>query len=157
MPYYTPYYIGYCPHRLHQQKPPPYGSDGWGQGPMPNPNGPSKLPLNFGVYTSVLQDDTIFWNMGGNGLVPYGVPRPPHAGSPDLVDRIQDTRGGGGLCAPSPGGFPVTAWSGAAAPTMTPPAQMPVEEGGPESDKEESKKSAPAETPPMEEKPAPPE
>jgi hypothetical protein len=106
MPYYTPYYIGYCPKRLHNPPPACYGSDGgWGQGPMPDhpmPPNPQDTPLRYGVYTSVLQDDTIFWNMGGNGLVPYGTPRPPHEGPPDLVDMIQTTRAGGpgGSCAP---------------------------------------------------------
>jgi hypothetical protein len=92
---YTPYYIGYCPHRLCGHKPPPYGADGWGAGPGPNLSENARFD-NYGPYTSVLKDDTIFWRMGGNGLVPYGAPRPPHGGPPDLVDQIQQSRGNGG-------------------------------------------------------------
>src|SRR5262249_19429086 len=68
MPYYTPYYCGYCPHRCHTPEPPPYGSDGgWGEGPMPS-HEPVHPPLNYGVYTSVINDDTTFWDMGCNRL-----------------------------------------------------------------------------------------
>ncbi|HTU92184.1 MAG TPA: hypothetical protein VMF69_19030 [Gemmataceae bacterium] len=126
MPYYTPYYIGYCPKRLHNPKPLPYGFDGgWGPGPAPDhpfPPNPGDAPLNYAGYTSVIQDDTVFWNMGGNGLVPYGTPRPPHEGPPDLVDAIQVSRQqGGGLCAPPPDGPPL-----AAAPAILPPAEAPI-------------------------------
>lgn len=138
LPYYTPYYIGYCPHRLWKPKPPPYGSDGWGQGPMPgqDPNGPGTPPLNFGAYTSIIQDDTIFWNMGGNGLVPYGAPRPPHLGPPDLVDAIQSSRprGGGiaGACGACSAGVPVAAANEGPPPILPPsteqlPAPEPVQ------------------------------
>lgn len=128
MPYYTPYYIGYCPKRCHTPKPPPYGCDGgWGEGPMPDhpfPPNPEETPLGFGEYTSTLLDDTVFWNMGGNGLVPYGTPRPPHGGPPDLVDAIQATRqqpyGGGGACAPVSSGIPLTP-----VPAILPPAEKP--------------------------------
>lgn len=133
MPYYTPYYIGYCPHRLCDPKPPPYGWDGgWGPGPRPAPpcDGPNAPKYNsFGAYTSILKDDTIFWNMGGNGLVPYGAPRPPHLGPPDLVDAIQSTRAqaygfGGGACG---GGV-----AGAAPPAVLPgPATAPPMETAP--------------------------
>jgi hypothetical protein len=140
MPYYTPYYIGYTPHRLCQRKPPPYGSDGWGQGPMPCSDGPVAPPLNYGAYTSILQDDTIFWNMGGNGLVPYGTPRPPHEGPPDLVDAIQSTRasGGGacGACAPCVNGAPVAAWNVGPGPAIQTPAENQNEKGSPVEDKE---------------------
>ncbi|HEY7156569.1 MAG TPA: hypothetical protein VH575_21555 [Gemmataceae bacterium] len=102
MPYYTPYYCGYCPHRCHNPEPPPYGSDGWGQGPMPTDT-PIHPPLGYGVYTSVLKDDTVFWNMGGNGLVPYGTPRPPSRNYPDLVDMIRGSRASGGPCFTPPG------------------------------------------------------
>jgi hypothetical protein len=105
MPYYTPYYCGYCPHRLCTPEPPPYGFDGgWGPGPKPDgpiPHDPTGTPLRYGVYTSVIQDDTTFWNMGGNGLVPYGAPRPPRIWAPDLVDMIRGSRAQGGpFCAP---------------------------------------------------------
>lgn len=103
MPYYTPYYIGYLPGRLCHRKPPPYGFDGgWGPGPGPDAEGPSPAQFRYGIYSSVLLDDTIFWNMGGNGLVPYGAPRPPPLVAPDLVDMIQGSRqqGGGGCAGP---------------------------------------------------------
>jgi hypothetical protein len=136
MPYCTPYYIGYLPHRLCQSKPAPYGADGgWGDGPMPDhpmPSNPGETPLRYGPYTSVLQDDTIFWNMGGNGLVPYGTPRPPHNGPPDLVDAIQTTRAQGGcVCPPPPGGAPVTA-----APVTLPPAEKADGKDGDKENKE---------------------
>jgi hypothetical protein len=94
-PYFTPYYLGYCPHRLFNPRPRPYGSDGWGKGPMPEqPLPPEELetPLRYGGYTSVVDDDTTYWNMGGNGLVPYGADRPAAAGPPDLVDAIRSSR-----------------------------------------------------------------
>lgn len=78
LPFYTPYYRGYCPHRLFNPRPRPYGSNGWGAGPRPDaplPEEPGTTPLGFGPYTSVVGDDTTFWNMGGNGLVPYGAPQ----------------------------------------------------------------------------------
>jgi hypothetical protein len=126
LPYYTPYYIGYCPKRCCNPKPAPYGSDQWGEGPMPDHPLPLQVgvtPLGFGPYTSVITDDTVFWNMGGNGLVPYGTPRPPHYGTPDLVDAIQAARAlGGGDCVLPPGGPPV------AAPAVLPPAEKPGDE-----------------------------
>lgn len=99
LPYYTPYYLGYCPHRLFNPPPAPYGSDGWGQGPMPDhplPKKPGTTPLAYGPYTSVIDDDTVFWDMGGNGLVPYGTAESSRIGPPDLVDAIQSSRPGGG-------------------------------------------------------------
>jgi hypothetical protein len=156
MPYYTPYYPGYCPHRLCNRKPLPYGFDGgWGPGPVPGhgPDGPGGLPPAYGPYTSILRDDTIFWNMGGNGLVPYGTPRPPHGGPPDLVDAIQASRKNGrngDSCLPSPDGAPVVTVSDGAAPAITPPAEKPDEKKGNGSDKE-SKGT------PSAEKPAPPQ
>lgn len=98
LPYYTPYYLGYCPHRLFNPPPQPYGADGWGKGPMPDhplPKKPGTTPLEFGPYTSVIDDDTTFWNMGGNGLVPYGAPGASRVGPPDLIDAIQGSRAGG--------------------------------------------------------------
>jgi hypothetical protein len=90
------------------------------------PPNPGDTPLRYGAYTSVLQDDTIFWNMGGNGLVPYGTPRPPHNGPPDLVDAIQTTRAqGGGMCPPSPDGAPVMP-----APAVLPPTEKANEKEG---------------------------
>lgn len=94
-PYYTPYYVGYCPHRLCNPPPRRYGSDGWGRGPGPNsplPEEPGTTPLGYDGYTSVVADDTTYWNMGGNGLVPYGAPRPAETRAPDLVDAIQASR-----------------------------------------------------------------
>lgn len=126
MPYYTPYYCGYCPHRLCKPEPPPYGFDGgWGEGPMPghDVSGPSP---DYGVYTSIVRDDTIFWNMGGNGLVPYGTPRPPHIGPPDLVDMIQVAR---------KHGAPIAAMNGEALPAILPPTEKVDEKGGSEGDK----------------------
>jgi hypothetical protein len=118
---YTPYYCGYC--RPHHQHSPPYGSDGgWGPGPVPD-HAPDALPLTYGPYTSVLRDDTTFWNMGGNGLVPYGTPRPPHPGPPDIVDMIQASRGGPGHCAPD--GAPVAVLSAGTAPAILPPTEKP--------------------------------
>jgi hypothetical protein len=131
LPYYTPYYIGYCPHRLHCPKPLPYGYDGgWGDGPSPDhpiPPPAEYAPLGYGAYTSIITDDTIFWNMGGNGLVPYGTPRPPHGGSPDLVDAIQVSRQQGY------GGCPAVL----GAPPMMAPAVLPPGEqaGGNEGEK----------------------
>jgi hypothetical protein len=123
--HYTPYYCGYCPHRLFGPKPPPYGCDGgWGPGPGPdNVGGP---PFNYGPYTSVLRDDTTYWNMGGNGLVPYGTAPPPHAGPPDLVDQIQATRGNGGPCHCAPDGAPVAVLSFGTAPAIMPPTEKPA-------------------------------
>lgn len=135
LPYYTPYYIGYCPHRLCKPKPPPYGSDGWGQGPMPGQDpDPGPPPLNYGAYTSIIQDDTTFWNMGGNGLVPYGAPRPPHLGPPDLVDAIQVSRaqGGGGPlggpCMPFPNGAAFAAGDRPPPAILSPAEQLPAPE-----------------------------
>jgi hypothetical protein len=119
---YTPYYCSYCGHHLHGPKPPPYGADGWGKGPMPG-QGPDGIQPNYGVFTSVLQDDTIFWNMGGNGLVPYGTPHPPRNGPPDIVDMIQVTRRSGSGCHPGPDGAPVVVVTDGAAPAITPPAE----------------------------------
>jgi hypothetical protein len=143
MPYYTPYYCGYCPHRCHTPEPPPYGFDGgWGPGPKPKgpiPHDPSGTPLNYGPYTSVLKDDTIFWNMGGNGLVPYGAPPAPRIWAPDLVDLIQVSRKHGG-------GAPVEAWGGAA-PAVLPPTETPEKKEGSKNEKE-STRTLPAEEPP---------
>lgn len=131
--HYTPYYCGYCAHRRHGPKPPPYGADGWGQGPMPG-QGPDGAQPNYGVFTSVVQDDTIFWNMGGNGLVPYGTPRPPHSGPPDIVDMIQVTRRGGpGHAVPS--GAPVATWSGGESPAIMQPAEKTDEKEDARGDK----------------------
>lgn len=149
MPYYTPYYIGYCPKRLCNPKPAPYGSDGWGQGPMPDhpfPPNPQETPLGFGVYTSTILDDTVFWNMGGNGLVPYGAPRPVHGGPPDLVDAIQATRqmqyGGGGACAAPPGMVPAPVPAG---PAILPPLEkMGARDGAAKEDRENNKIEAQA-------------
>jgi hypothetical protein len=95
LPYYTPYYQGYSPHRLFNPRPRPYGSNGWGSGPRPEaplPDEPGTTPLQYDGYTSVVDDDTTFWNMGGNGLVPYGEPQPATARPPDLIDAIQASR-----------------------------------------------------------------
>jgi hypothetical protein len=104
------------------------------------PVNPGETPLRYGVYTSILQDDTTFWNMGGNGLVPYGTPRLPHNGPPDLVDAIQTTCAqGGGPCVTSPDGAPVL-----------PPAEKAEEKGGYVGDK-------PSKGAPPEEKVKPPQ
>ena len=103
LPYYTPYYRGYSPHRLFNPPPRPYGSNGWGAGPRPDaplPEEPGTTPLEYAGYTSVIDDDTTFWNMGGNGLVPYGAPTPPRSGPPDIVDMIQASRGHGACPVP---------------------------------------------------------
>ncbi len=100
-PYYTPYYPGYSPHRRSNPPPRRYGSDGWGRGPQPDsplPDEPEKTPLNYDGYTSVVEDDTTYWNMGGNGLVPYGATDSPAAGPPDLIDAIQGSRPRGRFC-----------------------------------------------------------
>lgn len=136
LPYYTPYYMGYCPKRLCQPKPAPYGSDGWGQGPMPDhplPHDAGPTPLRYGVYTSVLQDDTVFWNMGGNGLVPYGTPRPAHEGPPDLVDMIQASRKQGVILPPPPPvvGAPAAVPAAVEPPAETLPSPTPDENKGP--------------------------
>lgn len=93
-PYYTPYYQGYSPKRLFNPPPRPYGADGWGRGPLPERPLPeeSDPTLDFAGYTSVVADDTTYWNMGGNGLVPYGDYQPDAARAPDLVDEIQASR-----------------------------------------------------------------
>lgn len=94
-PYYTPYYCGYSPHRLFNPPPRPYGSNGWGKGPLPEqplPSEETETPLDYGGYTSVVADDTVYWNMGGNGLVPYGAEAPAGARAADLVDEIQASR-----------------------------------------------------------------
>jgi hypothetical protein len=72
---------------------------------MPDPHAkvPADSPLNYGAYTTILRDDTTFWNMGGNGLVPYGAPHPPRIWAPDLVDMIRSSRAQGGNCAVPPG------------------------------------------------------
>ncbi|HQU44097.1 MAG TPA: hypothetical protein PK867_14855 [Pirellulales bacterium] len=95
LPYYTPYYVGYGTHRLSNPRPRPYGSNGWGQGPMPEmplPEEPDTTPLHYANYTSVVADDTTYWNMGGNGLVPYGAAPPAEVRPADLVDAIQASR-----------------------------------------------------------------
>jgi hypothetical protein len=150
MPYYTPYYVGYCPHRLCTPKPPPYGYDGgWGPGPMPCDGPMPAGPLNYGAYTSILLDDTTFWNMGGNGLVPYGTPRPPHNGPPDVVDAIQVTRaqGGGGVagCQASPNGTPIVDLGGGEGTAITPPTEKRGEKSGYSVGDKESKGMSPAE------------
>jgi hypothetical protein len=135
----------------------PYGADGgWGEGPLPEgpmPHDPSGTPLHYGVYTSVLLDDTTFWNLGGNGQVPYGAPRPPHDGPPDLVDNIQTDRaqlyGGGPGCQPSPDGAPV-ALNGVEPPSILPSAETTGEKQDNTSGKESKE-------PPAAEKAAPPE
>jgi hypothetical protein len=88
----------------------------------------------------VITDDTVFWNMGGNGLVPYGTPRPPHSGSPDLVDAIQVSRQqGGGVCGVGPAVM-------GASPMMVPAVLPPGEQtSGNEDDKSEQPSKA---TPP---------
>ena len=100
LPYYTPYYREYCPHRLFNPPPRRYGSDGWGRGPQPElpiPEEPGTTPLTYAGYTAVVEDDTKYWNMGGNGLVPYGVPQMDEARPPDLIDAIQASRPRGRL------------------------------------------------------------
>lgn len=95
LPWYTPYYMGYSPNRHWNPPPRPYGSDGWGKGPgpdMPLPEDSETTPLDFGPYTSVVEDDTKYWNMGGNGLVPYGADQADAVQSPDLIDAIQASR-----------------------------------------------------------------
>jgi hypothetical protein len=92
---------------------------------MPGPGLDGAQP-NYGVFTSIVQDDTTFWNMGGNGLVPYGTPRPPRVGPPDIVDMIQVTRRSGGGCPTGPAGAPVAVLSGAAGPAITAPAEKPA-------------------------------
>ena len=146
LPYYTPYYYGYCPKRLHNPKPLPYGCDGgWGHGPMPDhpiPPLTDVAPLRYGPYTSILTDDTVFWNMGGNGLVPYGTPRPPHSGSPDLVDAILVSRQqGGGVCCPCAVGAPLMT-----APAILPPGEQTGGNIGYEIN-QESKETPPANQP----------
>jgi hypothetical protein len=95
LPYYTPYYPGYSPNRHWNPPPRPYGSNGWGAGPMPEtsvPDEPGTTPLQFGPYTSVVADDTTYWNMGGNGLVPYGEFQSGSGRQADLIDEIQSSR-----------------------------------------------------------------
>jgi hypothetical protein len=95
LPYYTPYYLGYSPNRHWNPPPRPYGCDGWGRGPMPEmpvPEEPGTTPLAYGPYTSVVDDDTTYWNMGGNGLVPYGEFQSRPGRAADLVDEIQAGR-----------------------------------------------------------------
>jgi hypothetical protein len=112
---------------------------------MPDPNfeWPAGAPLNFGAYTSVLRDDTLFWNLGGNGLVPYGTPRPLHEGPPDLVDSIQVTRaqgaGGGPGCPPPIVDGPSAPPSDGAGPNL--PAE-PSDGKKSDKDKPQSKKEA---------------
>jgi hypothetical protein len=116
----TPYYCGYCAHGHHGRKTPPHPCNGgWGPGPLPE--GPGTPPFNYGPFTSVLTDDTLFWRMGGNGLVPYGTPQPPRTTPPDLVDMIQVARASGG-CLP-----PVVDGGG---PAIVPPLEKPAEKDG---------------------------
>jgi hypothetical protein len=122
--HYTNYYMGYCWHsHKYGAKHTIYGSDGWGPGPMPSPDGPGPEASRYGPYTSVLHNDTVFWRMGGNGLVPYGTPRPPHGGPPDLIDAIQATRQHGGPSGHASGCGTVTAPSVAAGPAIMSPAE----------------------------------
>jgi hypothetical protein len=150
LPWYTPYYITYCPHRLCNPEPQPYGSDGgWGEGPPPEcpiPKEPNTTPLRYGAYTSILTDDTVFWDMGGNGLVPYGAPRPPHYGSPDLVDSIQTVRAQGGFGPGCAGFAPVADLSGA--PATLPPAETEEKKGSTASDKQGKEASNEETSPP---------
>ena len=80
----------------HRNPPPrPYGSNGWGTGPAPElpvPEEPGTTPLQFGPYTSVVEDDTTDWNMGGNGLVPYGEFQSEPGRRADIVDEIPSSR-----------------------------------------------------------------
>ena len=90
---YTPYYRGYCP----GHGPDPYaacGLRGSGCGYGLGPDGPKDLSFStYGVFTGAGQDNTRFWRMGGNGLVPYGAPQPPGGGPPDIIDMIEAGRG----------------------------------------------------------------
>jgi hypothetical protein len=121
---YTNYYTGYCRHGKSGSKPTPYGADGWGCGPLPAADGPSPEASRYGPFTSVLRDDTYYWRMGGNGHVPYGTPRPPHGGPPDLVDMIQASRNQGGSFGHSSCCAPAAASSVAAGPAIMPPAEQ---------------------------------
>ncbi|HUY89541.1 MAG TPA: hypothetical protein VMV10_12470 [Pirellulales bacterium] len=117
LPYYTPYYPGYSPHRLFNPPPRPYGANGWGKGPKPElpvPEEPGTTPLSYAGYTSVVEDDTTYWNMGGNGLVPYGAPQAAEVRPPDLIDAIRASRprGRGYFHRAAPGG-----------PVIVPPAE----------------------------------
>jgi hypothetical protein len=93
----VPYYCGYCSHRHFRPKPPPYGWDGACGVPPPGAEvvEPGSPAYTFGVYTGAGTDEKAFWNMGGNGSVPYNAPPPPRSGPPDIVDMIQASRGRG--------------------------------------------------------------
>jgi hypothetical protein len=89
----TPYYRGYCP----GNGPDPHaacGLNGAGCGSGFGPDGPKDPRFStYGVFTGAAQDDTRFWRMGGNGLVPYGAPQPPRDRPPDIIDMIEAGRG----------------------------------------------------------------
>jgi hypothetical protein len=78
----VPYYCGYCP----------WGKHGAGEYGAPGSEivvGPAGVPVaDYGAFTGGTgKDDKLFWRMGGNGLVPYGTPQPPHS-RPDIIDMI---------------------------------------------------------------------
>jgi hypothetical protein len=86
-----PYYPGYCRHGKHGASGCPGAHDGAPSGPMVEPTGGR---FDYGAFSGGAgQDDTRFWRMGGNGLVPYGTPQPPRS-TPDLIDMIQGQRVG---------------------------------------------------------------
>jgi hypothetical protein len=67
--------------------------------------------------------------MGGNGLVPYGTPRPPHEGPPDVVDMIQASRRGGGCHPAGDGAAAVVAGPAILAP-LEKPEEIPAPKAG---------------------------
>jgi hypothetical protein len=101
--HYAPHYVGYCPNRLFGPHLPRCGSNGsrcgFELGLDDHGSNGSGLG-SYGPFTGAGRDDTTFWHMGGNGLVPYSVERHPHSGPPDIVDAIQSSRGRDGA-----GGF----------------------------------------------------
>jgi hypothetical protein len=125
----TPYYPGYKFGKLFKATP-PYCFDGGGCVPVP-PTGvelpePGSPVYTFGVYTGAGTNETAFWHMGGNGLVPYGAPPPPRSGPPDIVDMIQTSRGHGGpYLMPVDGAVPVPV-NGGMLPSVPPATDGPA-------------------------------
>lgn len=91
----TPYYCGYLPPKHAPDSYAVGGCDGTGV-PLGAVIPGDPRFSSYGVFMGAVQNDTLFWRMGGNGLVPYCAPPPPRIGPPDIIDMIEARRGGCG-------------------------------------------------------------
>ncbi len=89
----TPYYPGYWPDKHGANPYAAGGCGGTGGGPGHGAIQPGDPRFStYGVFTGAVKDDTLLGKLGGNGLVPYGAPRPPRLNSPDIIDMIEAGR-----------------------------------------------------------------